>query len=607
MRLRRPRGMTVVATLALLVVVYLLLAPLVIQAITSFRGPYLPFGQPGITWSAENYHTLYTGSGDFLLTIGQTCLFVGGAAAISFTISSVLAWLVARTELPGRHLIAVLAVLPFVLPPIVRAQAYQLMLASSSGVLNEVLRLAPWWNGSSGPIDPFSFPSVVVLEAMGNIPFTFWLLVPILQKMDGTLEEAARISGASWSYVLRRVTVPALWPSALGVFMLAIMLMLGDLEIPLLFGQESGSHIFSLRLWNLVNPAVGQLPAYGVAAAYGMNFLVFMSILFYFYLRITRRAEGRETVSGKGFRPKRLRLGRMKWPTVILVSGYLVPTAILPLVALAWSAATPYVMSITRDNLHKMTLSAFRTVLGDSSFWQSAARTVIIAGLSATIAAVVATILAYLAVRSRRRLTRQLLDVIGMSSIAIPATIAGFSAFILYLVLNPYIPLSGTIWVLVLTYAYRMSVSYRTSYGAILQISPELEESASLHGGSRLTVFRRITLPLVMPTVLSVWAQMFILGVNEFTLAAFLSTPSTAPLSMYIYSSIDPKAATYHPSQGAAAALLFTVAILAGALILQRLAKRRRTRPGARASKAPGPRQDGVGLETSRETEPTPV
>jgi iron(III) transport system permease protein len=563
MKIRRPRGMTVLTALAVVAVGYLLIVPLAIQLVTSIRGTYLPFGLPNVTWGLQNYHTLYTQSGDFGDTILQTAIFVGVASVLAFVVGGALAWLVTRTDLPGRNVVAVLAIVPFVLPPIVRAQAYQLMLAPESGVLNQILRVAPWWSGKSGPIDPFAFSSIVVIEAMSAIPFTFWLLMPILQNMDGALEEAARTAGASWWQTVRRVTLPVLWPPALGVYMLSLMLMLGDLEVPLLFGQQSGNNIFALRLWNLITPPVGSLPQYGVAAAYGMNFLVFMSILFWFYLRVTRRASAAATVGGKAFRPNRLRLGRAKAPATLVVVCYLVPTALLPLLALLWSAVTPYPMALTWSNVGKYTdFAAFRAVFGDSEFWQSAERTVIIAGLSATLAAVVATVLAYTAVRTRGRFTRQVLDTIGMSSIAIPATIAGFSAFLLYLVANKYVALSGTIWALVLTYAYRMSVSYRTSYGAVLQINPELEEAGGVNGGSRLAVFRRVTLPLIMPTVLSVWIQMFILGANEFTLAAFLSTPQTQPLSIYIYSSIDPKASTYHPAQGAAAALIFSLLVL---------------------------------------------
>lgn len=562
-KLRRPSGMTVVTTLAVIVTVYLLVVPIAIQAVTSVRGAYLPFGLPNISWGVDNYRELYSGTGDLAATLRQTGIFVGVASLLGFAIGGTLAWLVARTDLPGRNVISILTIVPFVIPPIVRAQAYQLMLAPNSGLLNQLLRILPWWHGDSGPINAFSFPSITVVEALSNVPFTFWLLLPLLQNMDGALEEAARTSGASWAQTLRRVTLPVLWPSALGIYLLSVMLMLGDLEVPLLFGQQSGSHIFALRLWNLVTPPVGSLPAYGVAAAYGMNFLVLLSLMFVGYLWLTRRAGRRATVGGKAFRASRLPLGRLRWLLVVVVALYLIPTALLPLLALLWSALTPHPMPFSWSNLHShLQWDAFSDVLSDQSFWQSAGRTVVIAGLSATIAAVVATVLAYTAVRARSRVARQVLDIIGMSSIAIPASIAGFAAFILYLVLNRYVALSGTIWVLVLTYAYRMAVSYRTSYGAVLQINTELEEAAATSGAGRLAVFRRVILPLVMPTVAGVWIQMFILGANEFTLAAFLSTPSTQPLSTYIYSSIDPKASTYEPANGAAAALIFTLLVL---------------------------------------------
>jgi iron(III) transport system permease protein len=174
--------------------------------------------------------------------------------------------------------------------------------------------------------------------------------------------------------------------------------------------------------------------------------------------------------------------------------------------------------------VHHTSLSAFRSVLADPQFWASLTRTVVIAGVSATIATTVATIAAFAVARSRDRPLATGLDILASSSLAIPAVIAGFSAFLFYLVINRWTPLSGTIWAMAIAYAYRLSVSYRTSHAAALQIHAELDEAAAVSGASRLTAFRRIVVPLLLPTAMAVWIQLFILGGGEFTLAAFLST-----------------------------------------------------------------------------------
>lgn len=583
MRLRRPSGMTLAIAGSVAVIAYLLLVPLAFQLVSSLRGPFLPFGLPGTRWSLADYRTLYALGGGLLATVKATALYVGGATVVSVGVGWALAWLVVRTDLPGRNVIAVLAIVPFVIPPIVRAQAYVLMLSPSSGVLNQILRLLPFWAGTSGPIDPFSFLSITMVQGLSAVTFPFLLFMPILQNMDGSLEEAARVSGATWRRTVRRVTVPVLWPATLGVIALSLLLMLGNLEVPLLFGQQSGQDIFALRLWNLITPVGGQLPAYGVAAAYGVTFMAAIWGMFLLYLRLTRHAAHRAPVTGKGFRPARLPLGHWRMPVLVLVILFLIPTTVLPIFALVWSAITPYPLTVTWFSvMHHTSLSAFRAVLADPGFWSSLNRTVVIAGLSSTIAVAVATIAAFAVARSRNRFLAAGLDLLASSSLAIPAGVAGFAAFLFYLVINRWIPLSGTIWVMVIVYAYRLSVSYRTSHAAVLQIHAELEEAAAVSGAGRLTSFRRIVLPLLLPTVTAVWIQIFILGANEFTLAAFLSTPQSQPLSMYLYGRINPAGGQlYAPNQGAAMALIFTIMIALVGYGLNLVVRRRGPAHGA--------------------------
>ncbi|MBO2464900.1 ABC transporter permease [Actinomadura violacea] len=571
--------MRAATAVAVLVMVYLLVIPLAVQVVSAVRGTYLPFGLPSSRWGLHNFADLYGGlGGDLLRTLRDTALFVGGSTLVAVLAAWGLAWLVVRTDLPGRNVITMAVIVPFVIPPIVRAQGYLLMLAPKSGVLNQMLRAAGLGGHGSGPIDPFDFATMTVVQGLANVAFPFLLLMPIMQNMGRSHEEAARASGASAWQTFRRVTLPMLWPGTLGVVVLLAMLLFGNLEVPLLFGQQEGGHIFSLKLWKIITPSTGELPRYGLAAAYSANFLVIVVLLFRVYLWATRGADRRAAVTGKDYRPVRLPLGRFRYAALALVALYLVPTTILPLLALLWSAVTPYAMPVTWSNLtHHLTGGAFSAALGDHEFWASLGRTAVIAVSSATLAVAVAMVVAYTTARTpgkRRRM--RALDALASSSLAIPATMVGFSAFLLYSSLNRWVPLMGTIWVLVLAYSYRVSVAYRISYSAVLQINPELEDAGSAAGASRFAVFRRIVVPLLMPAAFGAWIQMVIMGANEFTLPAFLATPESRPLSWYLYSRIDPESAQlYAPGQGAAMAVIFTVCVLVAGYGLRLLTTRR--------------------------------
>jgi iron(III) transport system permease protein len=570
--------MTIVIGLTALAIGYLIVVPLVAMVIVSLRGPQLPFGGPTAQWGLEAYQLLFGGAGGNILDVARTTVvYVGGAATVSTILAFALAWLVVRTDLPLRTFVSVMILVPYIIPPIVRAQSWVLMLAPESGLLNQTLRALPFVTATSGPIDPFAFSTVVVVQGVVAVTFPFLLLMPIIQNMDGSLEEASRTSGAgAWS-TFRRITLPVLMPGALGIVLLSTILLMGSLEIPLLFGQQEGSNIFALRLWTLLIGNASELPRYGLAAAYGVVFLTGTLLLFRVYLRLTRDASRRASITGKGYRPNRLPLGRWRWPVFAIVIAYLVPTSVLPGIALAWSAVTPYAMPITLDNLAAHTsLDAFGAVIRDGEFYASFLRTGVIAGASATVAVLLATVAAWVVARSRGTWGAGILDTLASSSIAIPTVIVGFSAFLFYLVINRWVPLIGTLLILVLAYSYRMSVSYRVSHSAVLQVSTELEEAASTSGASRLATFRRVIVPLLLPTSAAVWIQLFILGAHEFTLPAFLATPETRPLSWYLFARINPGAAQlYAPNQGAAMALLFTAAVFIGAYVLRWLVAQR--------------------------------
>ncbi|MGX5696715.1 ABC transporter permease [Agromyces soli] len=559
----RPTSMKVATVVAGTVVFLLLAIPLAVQVITAFRGPFLPFGVSTAKWSAENFVTLWGLRDDFWAVLGSTAAFVGGSTVLSLAMAFGLAWVTVRTDAPFRRIISVLVVVPFIIPPIVKAQAYLLMLSPQSGVLNQLLHAIPGLQDVT--IDPYSFGTMIVIQSLTNVTFPYLMIVPILTSMDGALEESARVSGASWPQTLRRVTLPMLWPGLLGVAVLTGILGLGSLEIPLLFGQEAGQNIFALKLWNLISAGAGELPQYGLAAAWGCVFLVITTIAFVVYLRATRNAERRASISGKGFRPTVMKLGGWRIPVLIAVFVFVLLTAILPLLALLWAAITPYPIAFSFQALVEQTQwGAFGEVLADPEFWASLGRTLVIAGGSATLAVVAATVLAYGIARGRRTGWSRAMDLFASSSVAIPAVIAGFAMFLTFMVLNPVIPLAGTLVALVIAYSYRVSIAYRSGYSATLQIRMELEEAALVSGAGPLEGFRRVVAPLLMPTVFAVWIQMFILGTNEFTLPAFLATPESRPLSVYMYAMISPRSAQlYQPDQGAAMALIFTLLVFA--------------------------------------------
>ena len=432
----RFSAMTLITGAAVLLLFYLLIVPLAVQIFAAFRGPTtaLPFQSTAYT-TLDNLREVYAGGG-MTATLIDTSYFVGGSVMLSLMIGFTLAWLIERTDLPYRRLMFVAILMPAIMPGLVRAQAWLLMLAPSTGLFNQGIRaVLPFWE--TGPINPFSFPGMILVQGIGGATFFFLLLSAVLRNMDGALEEASATSGGGTLQTLRRVTFPIMLPGILAVVMLNMIITVGQFEVPLLFGIGAGANIFSLRIWLPLCCGAYGLPEYGIAAAYALNFLVITYGLFFVYSRLTRQANKYATVTGKGYRPRRLRLGQWRYAAFAFLFGYLMVAFVIPLIVLVWASFFPFFVQITWDHLfNRATLDAYRVVLDDSQFWGGLWRTFVVASLSATIAVTLSMIIAWTVVRGKRGLVNRILDLFASSSVAIPATVAAFAFFMFYIVVG---------------------------------------------------------------------------------------------------------------------------------------------------------------------------
>lgn len=180
--------MTIAMVVSGIVIFLLLAVPLIVQVITAFRGPFLPFGVSSAQWGVENFVTLWQLREDFWGVLGATGAFVGGSTLLTLLMAFGLAWVTVRTDAPWRRLISVLVIVPYIIPPIVKAQAYLLMLSPESGVLNQLLRLLPFASDADRPVcvpDDDRHPGA----HQRDLPYL--MIVPILTNMDGSLEESA--------------------------------------------------------------------------------------------------------------------------------------------------------------------------------------------------------------------------------------------------------------------------------------------------------------------------------------------------------------------------------------------------------------------------------
>jgi iron(III) transport system permease protein len=540
---------------------YLISAPLLMLLVTAFRGPaeLLPF-EPGARWSLEHLFAVYRDPILYGSIVPDTLVFTVGSVALSFLIAFPLAWLVERTDLPARELFFTLILFPLLVPSLVLAIAWIFLLGPNAGWLNLLLRSGLGLSGP-GPLNIFSMPGLVVAQAVASVPFVFLLLSAALRSMDPALEEAARVAGARPLTTFRRVTLPVLRPGVLAPLVLATIITLEQFEMPLLIGLPARVNVFSTRIFWELNPTSG-LPNYGRAATVALPFLLLGVLLLGLYNRLIRGAERFVTITGRGYRPRRLPLGRWRWPAVALAGLYVTVGSALPAGVLLWASLFGY-STPSLAALPGLSLAAYARLLGAPILYLAIRNTLLAAGLSAALVTVLGALVAWILVRTRAR-GRGVLDFVSFMSVGIPSVIAALAVMLLYLTVP--VPVYGTVWILVLAYSYRLAVTTRISRAGLMQIHRELEEASDAAGATWLTTLRRVALPLLAPSLVGAWVLLFVVGVREFTLAMVLGSPDNVVLSVIMWRLFS----TGETAQAAALAVLVLVLVIPVIFLVRR-------------------------------------
>ena len=525
-------GVTGVFVLAFAIVaaVYFVSAPLVMMLASAFRGPddLLPF-ERGADWTLDHFTEIYFNPLLYQETIPQTLSFGIGAVAVAFVTAFTLAWLVERTDIPGRNIIFTFILFPLLIPTVILAIAWIFMFGPNAGWVNVAIRSFLNMDGS-GPINIFTMGGLIVAQGASLTPFVFLLLSAALRSMNPSLEEASVASGASPLATFFKVTIPVLRPGILAPLILAGLIAIEQFELPLIIGMPARINVFSIRIFFELNPD-DQLPIYGRAAALAIPFLFFGFALLLLYNYLVKQADSFVTVTGKGYRPARFALGKWKWPALAFATTYILFAALLPALVLIWISFFGY-ETPTLANLSKFSHSAYAELFQEQRFYSAVGNTFLVATLSASILVIIGAMISWIVVRSKMW-GRNILDFFSFISIGIPSVIAGFAAMILYLSIP--IGIYGTVWVLVLAYCYRLAVTTRLSRAGLMQLHRELEEASYASGGSWLTTIRRVVLPLMGPSLMASFILLFIVGFREFTVPLILQSEENMVLSVILW------------------------------------------------------------------------
>ncbi len=473
-----------------------------------------------------NYVTLVTDP-TMLRAFGLALGMAASVGILSCAVATPLAWLVARTDLPGRRFIRVLVTASFVTPPFLGAIAWEMLAAPNSGMINEVYRWMFGLDRSYHLFNIFSFEGLVFAITCYSFPYVFTLVANALDRVPSDLEDASSILGGGPLATLWRITLPMVLPAMLAGSLVAILQALTMFGSPAVLALPAGFHVITTKIWSLFQFP----PRLNLAAASSLPLLLVTVLL----LRGQKWLLGRKgytVLGGKSGTPRRTKLGRWKWLAGVYVLTVLSLTIVLPYLALLKTALTHTVS----EPLTWSTLTAhnFIFVLFDFSATRLAIFNTLILGLStATIATGMALLIAYLVAR-RAVPGASFLGVLATTPIAIPGIVLGVGLFLTYA--NPTFRLYGTLWILLIAFlTLEMPAGYQQMAAAFQGVHPELEEASRILGATRLKSLWQITAPLLRTSILATWCFVFIGTIRELSATVLLTTANTKLVSVIIY------------------------------------------------------------------------
>ena len=512
-------------------VIYLVVPPLILLLISSLQNG-LPFETLSFTF--EIISSTYSDPATYE-TLFNTLIFAIGSLSIGLSLSITLAWIVERTNIPFRNVMYVLILIPMVIPGMLSAIAWIFLLGPTAGLINLMIRYVFRLDGN-GPLNIFSLGGMCFVTGIRMVPTVFLLMVASFRNMDPVLEEAGSVSGASQISILRNITFPLMRPAILAALVYYMVVCFAAFEVPGVLGVAAGIHVFSTRIFWATHP-FGGLPHYGEASSLALFLIVLCILLLILYRQATKNAERFTTITGKGYRPRIINIGKWRYICFCLFIIFFIFAVALPVLVFIWGSLHPFFAIPSLKTVKTISLNAYRFTWAYPGVKIAFKNTIILGVVSATACMFLVSITSWIVVRSKLP-GRKMLDVLTFIPNGIPGIALGLALMYLYLYLP--VPIYGTLWVIIIANIILwMPFAARAMTAALFQMHKELEEAAQTSGASWKNTYIKITLPLILPAFLNGWLWVAIHAVRELSAALMLFSPDTVVLSTIIWNFWD--------------------------------------------------------------------
>jgi iron(III) transport system permease protein len=511
--------------LSIALVAWLALVPLAFLLWQSFLTPQTANAPAHFT--LQNFRDAYFSAETASLFLNSV-RFATGAAGLALFLGTALAWLNERTNTPFKSLFFALTIIPLVIPGILFTVSWIMLASPKIGLIN--LALQKLLDTETVFLDIYSMPGMIWVDGLHYSPMAFLLMTAAFRSMDPSLEEQAAMSGASLLQTARRITFKLAWPAALGSLLILFARSVESFEVPALLGLPVGIQVYTSSIYQAIHQYPSQV---GLASAYAVTLLLLISIAVYAQSRFAQEESRYSTVTGKGFRPRTIDLGRWRYLTAGIFILYFLVIVLLPFLVLIWSSLQRFYSAPSWAALSRMSLDSYRAVLSYPQFGQTVWNSFVLALGSATAVMLLSATIAWTVVRTKLR-GRWLLDNIASMPLVFPGLVLGLAIMVCYLSMD--IGIYGTLWIMFIAYLTRfLPYGMRYNSAAMLQIHKELEESAAMSGASWSMSFRRIVLPLLKPGLVAGFIYVTVVSIRELSSSILLYSPGTEVVSIMIW------------------------------------------------------------------------
>jgi len=494
----------------------------------------------------------------------NSIIIAAGTTFFSTIIGVFFAWLVSRTDLPLKGTMKLLFLVPFMLPSFIGALAWKMLLSPRSGYINQFLVKA--FGLSESLFNIYGFWGIIAVETMYLFPFVFIQVCGALERMDPTLEESARISGAGLFTITRKITIPLIMPSILAGALLIALYSLAHFGVPAILGTEVGIYNIPTKIYEKIHQSAGSFKA--IRAGTVLASILVISAGLILYLQSLVLKSGRfQIIAGKSMRPVVLKLRGLRMPLLVLSIVYILITVVMPTVTIFLvGMLKTYGLTITPEN---MTLQNFHYILFKWKLTRDAIWNSAYLSLSAAFVTMIAGVMiSYVIVKMKVR-GKWFLEFLGVLPFSLPGTVIALGVILMWsgkFGVNIY----NTAWIIFVAYIARyMAFSLKSNSAALEQVHDSLIEASRACGATQWQAMRDVVIPLAKPGMIAAFFLIFLPALRELTTSVLLYGPTTRTIGVAIYTLNEDGETVY----AAALSSIALFIIIAGQLLINRITR----------------------------------